>query len=48
MLDKKVYLAKFKEIYERKNNVVISDELALEYFEKLIVLVQATYQPIKK
>jgi hypothetical protein len=35
-------------IYKRKYGVEISNELALEYFENLIALVQATYKPIKK
>jgi len=39
MVDKEPYLQRFKEIYKRKNGKDISDDLALEYFEKLITLV---------
>jgi hypothetical protein len=48
MSNKEKYIKKFKEIYQRKNGVVISDEIALKYFESLISLVKIVYQPIKK
>jgi len=48
MDDKEKYIKRFKQLYEGKNNTVISEELALEYFEKLLVLVNAVYRPIKK
>ena len=41
MVEKLQYLTKFKEIYERKYGVIISDDVALEYFENLVCLVGA-------
>jgi hypothetical protein len=40
MVDKEPHLQRFKELYRRKNGRDIPDDLALEYFEKLITLVE--------
>jgi hypothetical protein len=48
MEDKLLYIKKFKEMYQLKTGLVISDELANEYFEKLILLVEKIYKPIIK
>jgi hypothetical protein len=39
LVNKTEHLLKFKKLYEQKNQTTISDELALEYFENLILLV---------
>ena len=41
MVDKVKYLTKFKEIYERKYKIILSDDDTLEYFENLVCLVGA-------
>jgi len=46
MIDKQQYIQKFREIYKSKNGMDISNELALQYFEGLIVLVEEIYKPI--
>jgi regulatory protein YycH of two-component signal transduction system YycFG len=46
MVEKQQYLTKFKQIYERKHGIVISDDIALEYFENLVCLVGAVTQHI--
>ena len=48
MEDKLLYIQKFKDLYQLKTGLVISDELATEYFEKLILLVEKIYKPITK
>ncbi len=49
MVDKIAYIAKFKELYLQKNpRKEISDQEALDYFEKLVTLVKNTYQPLIK
>lgn len=40
MVDKTKYVKRFKDLYKKKSGVSISDEMALEYFEKLIALVE--------
>jgi hypothetical protein len=40
MLSKENYIKRFREIYKSKTGEEISEALALEYFEKLIVLVE--------
>ena len=47
MVDKVKYLERFKKLYEQKNHTTLSDELALEYFEKLVCLVGAVTSHIK-
>ena len=42
------YILKFKELYRKKEGKDITDQEALEHFEKLTVLVSAIYQPIPK
>lgn len=39
MVVKEKYIKRFKTLYEIKNGTTISDEMALEYFQKLICLV---------
>jgi hypothetical protein len=46
MVDKSNYIKQFKELYEQKTGKKISDELAMEYFEKLVVLVDNIHSPI--
>jgi len=41
MVDKELYLQRFRELYRKKNGKDISDDLAMECFEKLISLVGA-------
>ena len=48
MVDKEKYIKKFKELYAQKNGLIISDQIALGYFENLINLVEIIYKPIKK
>lgn len=48
MTDKTKYIERVKELYRQKNNVALSDDLASEYFEDLIVLVQAINVPLKQ
>jgi hypothetical protein len=48
MKDKLFYIQKFKDLYQQKTGVVVSDKLANEYFEKLILLVESIYKPIVK
>lgn len=48
MVDKEKYIIKFKELYLQKNNQEISDDFAMEYFEKLIMLVHTIYKPIPR
>jgi glutaredoxin 2 len=38
MVAKEKYIQQFKKLYKQKNGNEISDDLALEYFEKLVVL----------
>jgi hypothetical protein len=46
MVDKTKYVNRFKDLYRQKNDVELSDSLALEYFEKLVTLVDAVYKTI--
>lgn len=39
MVDKKKYIERFRQTYHSKTGVWLSDDLALEYFEKLVALV---------
>lgn len=50
MADKTKYIKRFKEIYEKKNGVSLSDDKAFEYFENLVCLVEAVtgHTDIKK
>lgn len=41
MVDKAKYIERFKKLHELKNGKTLSDELAFEYFEKLVCLVGA-------
>lgn len=38
MVEKTKYIEEFKRLYTLKNKTILSDELALEYFENLICL----------
>ena len=40
MVDKNEYINKFREMYNRKTGEDLPESLALEYFEKLVVLVE--------
>ena len=46
MIDKTSYVERFKKLYEEKNNENISEDEALEYFEKLVVLVNVVHKKI--
>lgn len=48
MVDKEKYIIKFKELYRQKNDQEISDNFAMEYFERLITLVRAVYKPLPR
>ena len=48
MVAKEKYITKFKELYMQKNGKEISDDFAMEYFEKLIMLVRAIYRPMPR
>lgn len=48
MVDKGKYISRYKALHKRDYNEDISDALALEYFENLVSLVRAVYQPIPK
>ena len=48
MTNKQIHIQKFKEIYKRKEGKDLTDQEAFEYFEKLVVLVAAIYQPVPK
>jgi len=39
LVDKTKYIQRVRKLYELKNKTTLSDELALEYFEKLVCLV---------
>lgn len=39
MIDKKKYIEKLKVLHQKKTGVWLSDDVALEYFEKLVALV---------
>lgn len=43
MVDKRKYLYQLMALYEEKTGEVLSEEYALEYFEKLTALVAAIY-----
>ncbi len=45
MVEKNRYIERFKTLYEETTGSAISDDAALEYFEKLIALVDAIYKP---
>lgn len=47
MVEKEKYIKRFKVLYEIKNGTTISDEMALEYFQKLICLVGAVTSHIR-
>lgn len=48
MVDKLKYIEKFKTLYRKKTGKDLSDEEAADFFEKLVVLVNAVYKPIPK
>lgn len=45
-MSKEEYIKRFKYLYRSKNGIDLTDQEALEYFEKLISLVNAIYQPL--
>ncbi len=45
MVDKKMYAQRLKKIYYIKYGDMLSDAEALDLFEKLVALVEATYPP---
>ncbi len=47
MVEKEKYIKRFKALYEIKNRTTISDEMALEYFEKLVCLVGSITSHLK-
>lgn len=47
MVEKAKYIESFKRLYEMKNGTTLSDELALEYFEKLVCLLGAVTSHLK-
>ena len=46
MVDKQLYIQRFKELNKAKTGKDLSDEEALDLFEKLVVLVDTIYKPI--
>lgn len=46
MTDKTPQIEAFKRFYEEDYHEALSDELALEYFEKLLALITVIYRPI--
>ena len=48
MINKDKYIQRFIAVFEQKTGNKISPIEALDYFEKLIVLTNAIYQPIPK
>lgn len=48
MSQKEKYIQRFKKLYKQKEGKDLSDQEALEHFEKLIVLVEAVYQPLSR
>lgn len=46
-VEKTKYIERFKTLYEMKKGTTISDEMALEYFEKLVCLVGAVTGHLK-
>lgn len=47
MVDRTKYIERLKKLYELKNKTTLPDELALEYFEKLICLVGTITSHVK-
>jgi hypothetical protein len=48
MLDKENHIKRYKELYKKKEGIDLTDQEALEHFEKLIRIVNVVYQPFKK
>lgn len=48
MINKEKYIQQFKELYRKKEDKDLTDQEALAHFEKLVVLVEAVYQPLPK
>lgn len=50
MVGKSKYLKKFTDLHFRKTGVLLADDVALEYFEKLVALVGVvtSHVPAKK
>jgi len=46
MIDNSKYIHQFKKLYEERNGERISEELAVQYFEKLLSLLKVIYKPI--
>ncbi|MDB5244526.1 MAG: hypothetical protein JWN18_396 [Parcubacteria group bacterium] len=46
MVDKQLYLQRYKQMHRLKTGEDLSDDLALEYFEHLIALVHSIYEGI--
>jgi len=47
LVDKSKYIERLKKLYKAKNKTTLSEESALEYFEKLICLVETITSHIK-
>ncbi len=47
-IGKEKYLLKFKEIYKKREGKDLTDQEALQHFNRLVILVNAVYQPMKK
>lgn len=48
MVDKTQYILRLKDIYRQKTGSELSDAEALEYWEKLVLLVRIVYQPMAR
>lgn len=46
MIDKTPYISQLKQLYLEKYHEVLSDELAYEYFDRMVTLIECIYRPI--
>lgn len=46
MIDKTPYINQLKQLYFDKYHEVLPDELAHEYFDQLVTLIECIYRPI--
>jgi hypothetical protein len=48
VIGKQEYINRFKSLYRKKTGKDLSDDEAVDLFEKLVVLVDAVYKPVPK
>lgn len=46
MIDKTPYIEQLKKFYFEKYQEILSDELAHEYFNQLVTLIECIYRPV--